>query len=175
MVFLYLSSVFFVKADRIHLWATTQTHTCTLQKWTSCRVTVVSKFWSPVNEEAKAKQMAQKKASSSRCLGFPFGMWNIAQRTGYLASVRTLDPMLQGSDHHIKGYDIKGVFGVDTQHSAPGKPAVPKGKADKVGAFRGNRGEFLLFSWPLCRSLKLQRNPLKHIETWFRPLGALGI
>ena len=71
--------------------------------------------------------------------------------------------------------DIKGVFGVDTQHSAPGKPAVPKGKADKVGAFSGNRGEFLLFSWPLCRSLKLQRNPLKHIETWFRPLGALGI
>ena len=98
------SVLFFVKADRIHLWATTQTHTCTLQKWTSCRVTVVSKFWSPVNEEAKAKQMAQKKASSSRCLGFPFGMWNIAQRTGYLASVRTLDPMLQGSDHHIKGY-----------------------------------------------------------------------
>ena len=68
--FLVPQFCFFVKADRIHLWATTQTHTCTLQKWTSCRVTVVSKFWSPVNEEAKAKQMAQKKASSSRCLGF---------------------------------------------------------------------------------------------------------
>ena len=59
------------------------------QTWTSCRVTAVkSTFWSPANQEANAKQMAQKKASSSRCLGFPFGMWNIAQHiTGYLASI----------------------------------------------------------------------------------------
>ena len=91
--------------------------------------------------------MAQKKASSSRCLGFPFGMWNIAQHTGYLISCFGSDfgpnVTICYRDQITISKDIKGVFGVDTQHSAPGKPAVPKGKADKVGAFSGNRGEFL--------------------------------
>ena len=92
--------------------------------------------------------MAQKKASSSRCLGFTFGMWNIEDCTTHHQHLASdLEPNVAWIRSPYQRIS-KVYSGRTLQHFEPGKPAVPKGKADKVGAFSGNCVEFLLFSWP---------------------------